>query len=59
MALPIFSIRDGIVVDYMHGILLGVGKTLLNLWFEVGDHKNYYKTHKTYPAYYIGHDVST
>ncbi|XP_066916658.1 uncharacterized protein [Clytia hemisphaerica] len=57
MALPIFSIRDGIVVDYMHGILLGVGKTLLNLWFEVGDHKNYYKAHKTYPAYFVGHDI--
>lgn len=33
MALEEFDLTIGIVVDYMHGILLGVTKTLMQLWF--------------------------
>ena len=33
MALEEFHLTIGIVVDYMHGILLGVTKTLMQLWF--------------------------
>ncbi len=29
-----FDIVDGIAVDYMHGILLGVTKQLLKLWLD-------------------------
>ena len=28
-----FDLNIGIVVDYMHGILLGVTKTMMELWF--------------------------
>lgn len=31
--LPNFNIINGIPVDYMHGVLLGVTKSLLNFWF--------------------------
>lgn len=33
MALDDFDLSIGIVVDYMHGILLGVAKTMMELWF--------------------------
>lgn len=36
VALPNFDIIDGFGIDYMHNILLGVVKTLLNFWFEPG-----------------------
>jgi len=29
-----FDVVDGVAVDYMHGMLLGVGKQLLNLWLD-------------------------
>jgi len=58
MVLPIFSARSGIVIDYMHGLLLGVAKSLLTLWFDVSEHKNYYAEKKSYPDYFIGHEVS-
>jgi len=32
---PKFEIVHGIAIDYMHGVLLGVQKTLLSLWFGV------------------------
>ncbi|XP_033730842.1 uncharacterized protein LOC117320344 [Pecten maximus] len=32
--LPNFSLKDNIVIDYMHGILLGITKKLLNFWFD-------------------------
>ena len=32
--LPYFSLNNNIVIDYMHGILLGVTKKLLTLWFD-------------------------
>ena len=32
--LPNFSFNNNIVTDYMHGILLGVTKKLLTLWFD-------------------------
>lgn len=31
---PDFSVVDDIAVDYMHGVLLGVQKLLLRLWFD-------------------------
>lgn len=31
--LPNFNIINGIPVDYMHGVLLGVTKSLLHFWF--------------------------
>lgn len=29
-----FNVVDGVAVDYMHGILLGVSKQLLKLWLD-------------------------
>ena len=29
-----FDVVDGVAVDYMHGILLGVSKQLLKLWLD-------------------------
>ena len=31
---PKFDIVNGIAIDYMHGVLLGIQKLLLNLWFS-------------------------
>lgn len=56
--LPQFSVVKGVVVDYMHGILLGVVKSTLLLWFDPAEHRHYYKTNKSYPDYFIAHDVS-
>lgn len=36
MLLKYFHIVDGVATDYMHGVLLGVQKLLLTLWFENG-----------------------
>ena len=33
-ALPKFSIVKGMLIDYMHGVCLGVIKTMLKLWFK-------------------------
>ena len=55
--IPNFSITKGVVTDYMHGVLLGVVKTLLFLWFEAAEHRVYYQEYKKYPAYYIAHEV--
>lgn len=37
--LPWFDLVLGIVPDYMHGVLLGVTKQLLNLWLSGSKHK--------------------
>ena len=55
--LPHFDVVKGVVVDYMHGILLGVVKTLVQLWFDVVEHRNFYKENKKYPDYFIGEKV--
>lgn len=34
MLLPEFDCVSGVVIDYMHGILLGVTKLMLRLWFS-------------------------
>ena len=34
--IPNFSITKGLIPDYMHEVFLGVVKTLLFLWFEIG-----------------------
>lgn len=34
LELPEFSITKGVVPDYMHGVLLGITKALLLLWFD-------------------------
>jgi hypothetical protein len=31
---PLFDIVNGIAIDYMHGVLLGVQKLLISLWFS-------------------------
>ena len=54
---PSFDVVKGVVVDYMHGILLGIVKTMLYLWLEASQHKNYHRETGTYPVYYIGHLV--
>ena len=54
--IPNFIITKGIVPDYMHGVLLGVVKTLLFLWFEAAEHRLYYQEYRKYPAYYIAHE---
>ena len=40
----------GTVIDYMHGILLGVTKTLLHLWID-NEHKG--------ERFYIGNKVAS
>jgi len=37
-----FNIVDGFVVDYMHGVLLGVAKHMCSLWFESQPNANWY-----------------
>ncbi|XP_069136597.1 uncharacterized protein [Argopecten irradians] len=37
--LPLYAIEKHIVVDYMHGILLGIVKKLLSLWFDGANFK--------------------
>ena len=32
--MPSFDVVNGVVIDYMHCVLEGVGKKLLNLWFS-------------------------
>lgn len=32
--LPNFEITKGVPIDYMHGVLLGMTKNLLNYWFN-------------------------
>ncbi|KAK3098757.1 hypothetical protein FSP39_022815, partial [Pinctada imbricata] len=42
---PKFNIASGIAIDYMHGLLLGVQKLLLRLWFSTdfsGERFNHY-----------------
>ena len=46
---PPFDIVKGIVVDYMHTVLLGVAPALLNLWLS--------KENKDKP-YFIGNKVN-
>ena len=55
--IPIFSIIKSIVPDCMDGVLLGVVKTLLFLWFEAVEHQVYYQEYKKYLAYCIAHEV--
>ena len=43
--LPSFDVVNGIVIDYMHCVLEGVGKKLMNLWFSVVGHPYYIKRH--------------
>uniref|UniRef100_A0A7M5XKF2 Transposase domain-containing protein n=4 Tax=Clytia hemisphaerica TaxID=252671 RepID=A0A7M5XKF2_9CNID len=55
--IPEFSITDGVVPDYMHGVLLGVAKVLVACWFDPSEHRIFYKENRTYPEYYIGHMI--
>ncbi|PFX13893.1 hypothetical protein AWC38_SpisGene21989 [Stylophora pistillata] len=48
--LPWFDLVLGIVPDYMHGVLLGVTKQLLNLWLSSSKHKK---------PWFIGHKTKT
>lgn len=37
--IPQFNIINGMSVDYMHCVLLGVSRLLLQLWFDTHHHK--------------------
>jgi hypothetical protein len=37
--IPQFDIINGMAVDYMHCVLLGVSRLLLQLWFDTAHHK--------------------
>ena len=39
---PNFSIQLGVSIDYMHGVCLGVVKTLVGLWFDSNSSKKWY-----------------
>lgn len=41
--LPSFDVINGVVVDYMHCVLEGVGKKLLNLWLSAVGQPYYIK----------------
>lgn len=58
LMLPQFSVVKGVVVDYMHGVLLGVTKSILFLWFDSAEQRHFYKINKSYPDYFIAHEVS-
>ncbi len=45
-----FDMINGMPLDYMHGVLLGVVKMLFNLWFDT-KHKN--------ENYFIGNKIAT
>ena len=46
-----FNIIDGMSVDYMHCVLLGVCRLLLRLWFQSCHHKE--------PSWYISKHLTT
>ena len=48
--MPYFDLVMGIVPDYMHGVLLGITKTLMYNWFSAT---------KTKKPYFIGKEVCT
>ncbi len=52
---PEFDILNGIAIDNMHGILLGIVKTLILLWFDLAQHRG--RQNATYPNYFIGNMV--
>ena len=43
--LPSFDIIDGVVIDYMHCLLEGIGKKLCTLWFAPSQHSYYIGRH--------------
>ena len=43
--LPSFDVVNGTVIDYMHCVLEGVVKKLLNLWFSAVGQPYYIKRH--------------
>ena len=43
--LPSYDIVNGTVIDYMHCVLEGVGKKLMNMWFSVAGQPCYIKRH--------------
>ena len=45
---PCFDLVQGVVIDDLHGIFLGVTLTMLNLWFSKGSRGK---------AYFIGDKV--
>lgn len=49
IGIPDFDLIDGVPVDYMHCVLLGVVQQLLDLWFDSRNHKE---------SFYIGRRVN-
>ena len=44
---PCFDLVQGVVIDDLHGLYLGVTLTMLNLWFGKGNRgKEYFIGHK-------------
>lgn len=44
VAIPEFDIINGVTIDYMHCVLLGVTRQLLELWFDSENHtERFYK----------------
>lgn len=48
MYLPYFSMTKNVTIDYMHGVLLGVTKKFLDIWFDSKHSQN---------AWYIGDKI--
>ena len=43
--LPSFDVIDGVVIDYMHCLLEGIGKKLCALWFQYSPAEYYIGRH--------------
>lgn len=46
--LPMYSAEKHVVIDYMHGVLLGIVKKLLSLWFDGNNYRE---------DFFIGHKL--
>ena len=49
-SIPNFHIIEGISIDYMHCVLLGISRLMLRLWFQSQYH---------HELWYIGNNVTT
>ena len=56
--MPWFDIVLGIVPDYMHGVLMGVTKTLLSKWFSPSQSKQPFSLATIYEVFQKGSQAS-